>query len=120
IMKDGVLVQVGTPEEIVTNPADDYVADFVGGISKLDLVTAAKVMQPLEQYRQANAGQDVHAWPVARADDKLNTLVNLSIGTNHPILVKDGDAEIGVVTKDALLRGIQGNGAKSSAKRGAH
>jgi glycine betaine/proline transport system ATP-binding protein len=120
IMKDGVLVQVGTPEEIVTNPADDYVADFVGGISKLDLVTAAKVMQPLEQFQQANSMQDVLAWPVARPDDKLNTLVNLSIGTNHPILVKDGDASVGVVTKDALLRGIQGNGAKSSGKRGAH
>jgi glycine betaine/proline transport system ATP-binding protein len=47
IMKDGVLVQIGTPEEIVTRPADDYVADFVAGISKLDLVTAARIMQPL-------------------------------------------------------------------------
>jgi glycine betaine/proline transport system ATP-binding protein len=120
IMKDGVLVQVGTPEEIVTNPADDYVADFVGGISKLDLVTAAKVMQPLDQYRQSNPVQDVALWPVARPDDKLNTLVNLSIGTNHPILVRDGEQDIGVVTKDALLTGIQGNGARRSDKRGAH
>jgi len=35
IMKDGRIVQVGTPEEIVTQPADDYVRDFVEGISKL-------------------------------------------------------------------------------------
>jgi glycine betaine/proline transport system ATP-binding protein len=120
IMKDGVLVQVGTPEEIVTQPADDYVAQFVGGISKLDLVTAGKVMQPLEQYRQANPAEDMSAWPVAHVDDKLNALVDLSIGTAHPILVKDGDMALGVVTKDALLRGIQGRGAPVSATRRTH
>ena len=115
IMKDGVLVQVGTPEEIVTRPADDYVAQFVGGISKLDLVTAAKVMQPLQKYRQLHGPADFAAWPVARPDDKLNTLVDLSIGTDHPIVVKDGDAPVGVVTKDALLRGIQGRDETSPA-----
>lgn len=120
IMRDGVLVQVGTPEEIVTNPADDYVADFVGNISKLDLVTAAKVMQPLEQYRQANPAMEISSWPIARPDDKLNTLVDLSIGTNDPVLVKDGDAPIGVVTKDALLRGIQGRGETNAVSGGKH
>ena len=43
IMKDGEIVQTGTPEEIVTQPADDYVADFVAGISKLRLVYAHTV-----------------------------------------------------------------------------
>ena len=117
IMKDGVLVQIGTPEEIVTNPVDEYVAQFVGGISKLDLVTAAKVMLPLEQYRHTNGSADTTNWPVARPDDKLNTLVNLSIGTAHPILVRDGDVVAGVVTKDALLRGIQGRDQSGPAKR---
>ena len=35
IMKDGRIVQIGTPEEIITKPVDDYVRDFVEGISKL-------------------------------------------------------------------------------------
>ena len=35
-MKDGHFSQIGTPEEIITNPADDYVADFVQGISRLE------------------------------------------------------------------------------------
>jgi glycine betaine/proline transport system ATP-binding protein len=120
IMKDGVLVQVGTPEEIVTNPAGEYVSQFVGGISKLDLVTAAKIMQPLEQYFQTNPPHDNSSWPVARPDDKLNTLVDLSIGTNHPILVQEGETPLGVVTKDILLRGIQGRGDGNSAARGTH
>ena len=108
IMKDGVLVQTGTPEQIVTEPADDYVADFVAGISKLDLVTAARVMQPFAQFRQMNGETDIASWPIARPEDKLNALVDLAIGTDHPILVQADGNNIGVVTKRALLRGIQG------------
>lgn len=108
IMKDGVLVQIGTPEEIVTEPADDYVAEFVAGISKLDLVTAARIMQPLAQYAQGNGPQDMATWPVAAPEDKLNELVDLAVGTDHPILIRAAGRDIGVVTKRALLLGIQG------------
>ena len=109
IMKDGVLVQIGTPEEIVTEPADAYVADFVAGISKLDLVTAARVMQPFDEFRCVNGDEvDTADWPVARPDDKLNTLVDLACGAEHPIVVQADGVNIGVVTKNTLLRGIQG------------
>ncbi|MES2665846.1 MAG: glycine betaine/L-proline ABC transporter ATP-binding protein [Pseudomonadota bacterium] len=108
IMKDGVLVQTGTPEQIVTEPADAYVAEFVAGISKLDLVTAARIMQPLAQYTQARGAQDMALWPVAAPSDKLNALVDLAVGTDDPILVRADGADIGIVTKRALLRGIQG------------
>ena len=50
IMKDGRIVQVGTPEDIVTKPADDYVKDFVEGISRLKLVFAHSIMVRLEEY----------------------------------------------------------------------
>ena len=50
IMRDGRLVQTGTAEEIVMNPADDYVADFVAGISRLKVVHAHAVMQPIDAY----------------------------------------------------------------------
>ena len=115
-MKDGVLVQVGTPEQIVTEPADDYVAEFVAGISKLDLVTAARIMQPLAAYQQAHAVSDTTSWPVARPDDKLNTLVDLSVGSDYPILIAADGKAIGVVTKRALLRGIQGKEEASQGK----
>jgi len=51
-MRDGRVVQIGTPEEIVVNPSDDYVADFVKGISRLKVVQAKTIMQPLEQYKK--------------------------------------------------------------------
>lgn len=108
IMKDGVLVQIGTPEEIVTEPADDYVAEFVASISKLDLVTAARIMQPVAAYMQSHGAQDTGEWPLARPDHKLNELVDLAVGTDHPILVAADGVAVGVVTKRALLRGIQG------------
>ncbi|UIJ91792.1 glycine betaine/L-proline ABC transporter ATP-binding protein (plasmid) [Sinorhizobium meliloti] len=108
IMKDGVLVQVGTPEEIVTEPADEYVAEFVAGISKLDLVTAARIMQPLAAYQHANGVKDTTSWLVAKPDDNLNTLVDLAVATDQPILISSEGSVIGVVTKGSLLRGIQG------------
>ncbi|WP_315980046.1 hypothetical protein [Aliamphritea spongicola] len=49
-MKDGRIIQIGTPEDIVTNPADDYVADFVASISRLKFVHAASLMQNPEAY----------------------------------------------------------------------
>ena len=44
IMKDGRVVQIGTPEEILTNPADDYVKAFVENVDRGDIVTARSIM----------------------------------------------------------------------------
>lgn len=44
IMHDGEVAQVGTPEEIVTNPADDYVREFVQDASPAKVVTAGSIM----------------------------------------------------------------------------
>ena len=109
IMKDGALVQVGTPEDIVTNPADDYVADFVAGISKLELISAGKIMEPLAQFESREGPLNGAAWPEAHPDHSLDDLVNISISTQHPVVVKADGKPVGVVTKNALLRGIQGD-----------
>ncbi len=45
IMKDGLVVQVGTPMEIVANPADDYVREFVRDVSRGDVLPASSVMK---------------------------------------------------------------------------
>jgi glycine betaine/proline transport system ATP-binding protein len=117
IMKDGALVQVGTPEDIVTNPVDDYVADFVAGISKLELISAAKIMEPVAAFEQRRGPVDPYAWPEAHLDHSLDDLVNLSISTQHPVVVKADGKPIGIVTKNALLRGIQGDVEDPSTMR---
>ena len=45
IMRDGEIVQLGLPEEIVTKPADDYVADFVQDVSRSRVIQAGAVMR---------------------------------------------------------------------------
>lgn len=44
-VRDGALVQIGTPEEIIKNPADDYVAKFVRGVDRSKILTAGDVMK---------------------------------------------------------------------------
>lgn len=44
IMKDGEIVQIGTPEEILSHPADDYVEKFIEGVDRSQVYTAANVM----------------------------------------------------------------------------
>lgn len=45
IMKDGEIVQTGTPEEILTNPANDYVERFVENVDRSKVITASSVMR---------------------------------------------------------------------------
>ncbi len=109
IMKDGEIVQIGTPEKIVTEPADDYVADFVAGISKLKLIFAHTVMQPVEQYeKEVKKLPALDKCPQATPDDDLDALVGVSVGQDNPIVIMSDSKPVGIVTKDALLRGIQG------------
>ena len=110
IMKDGEIVQIGTAEDIVTAPADDYVADFVAGISRLKLVSAGKIMVGVDEHK-ASFGALPKGAPEASPEDDLDTLVSLSTGTDLPIVIKSDGKAIGVVTKDTLLRGLQGGEA---------
>ncbi|MDJ0943944.1 MAG: betaine/proline/choline family ABC transporter ATP-binding protein [Kiloniellales bacterium] len=108
IMKDGVIVQIGTPEKIVTEPADDYVADFVAGISRLKLVFAHSIMEPIEAYK-ANGHNSLDGAPRVTEDTDLDHLIDVAVETEGPMVVIDGDKkEIGVITKADLLHGIQG------------
>src|SRR5699024_10090106 len=45
LMKDGAIVQIGTPEEILVNPANDYVEKFVEDVDRAKVLTARHVMK---------------------------------------------------------------------------
>ncbi|MDE2837989.1 MAG: glycine betaine/L-proline ABC transporter ATP-binding protein [Chloroflexota bacterium] len=47
IMRDGSVIQMGTGEEILANPADDYVAEFVRDVRKSSVVTLRSIMEPV-------------------------------------------------------------------------
>lgn len=103
IMKDGVIVQIGTPEEIVMNPADDYVREFVKGISKLKLVKAHSIMQPIARFEGSLDGA-----PRADEGSDLDQLIDLSVASELPVVITENGKDVGIVTKPQLLRGIQG------------
>ncbi len=46
IMKDGAIIQTGTPEDLVTRPATDYVAEFTRAVPRAKVVRAATLMTP--------------------------------------------------------------------------
>ena len=107
IMKDGRIVQIGTAEDIVTNPADDYVRDFVQNISKLKLVHARAIMEPVEKVAAARPF-DAGAAPRASADSDLDHLVDLAADSDAPVLIVDAeDRPVGAVTKARLLHAIK-------------
>jgi glycine betaine/proline transport system ATP-binding protein len=106
IMKDGAMVQTGTAEEIVMNPADQYVADFVAGISRIHLVKAASVMMPVADFHGASIGD------LARTglDADIDALIHLVLASPHQaVAVVEDDAIRGVVTARTLLEGLKGD-----------
>ncbi|MEM9198517.1 MAG: glycine betaine/L-proline ABC transporter ATP-binding protein [Pseudomonadota bacterium] len=105
IMKDGVIVQIGTPEEIVMNPADEYVREFVQGISKLKLVKAHSIMEPCGDFQHDAA---FATSPRADAYADLDQLIDLSVGADTPVVITQDGQDVGMVSKARLLRGIQG------------
>ena len=110
IMNDGRIVQVGRPEEIVMQPADDYVADFVAGISRLKFVHAGSLMHRIEKYVSMH-GPIPRDARRASIDADLNVLMDLSIERDGPILIHDeDDSDVGVVDRGDILRGIKGGG----------
>ncbi|MFK7746067.1 MAG: glycine betaine/L-proline ABC transporter ATP-binding protein [Roseobacter sp.] len=105
IMRDGKVVQIGTAEDIVMNPADDYVADFVAGISRLKVVRAHAVMRPIPEHVAAHGPLSPDA-PRVNEGENLSTLINLAIDNSSAILVEDGGKDVGVITRADLLRTV--------------
>src|SRR5690606_30395095 len=49
-------IQIGTPEEIVSTPADDYVSAFTEGIDRSKVLTAASIMQRVKEVATLRDG----------------------------------------------------------------
>ncbi len=106
IMRDGRVVQIGTPEDIVMNPADDYVADFVAGISRLKVVRAHAVMQDITAFESAGGALDAAAKTFPE-DADLSQMIEHAIADERPFAVVDASGNrIGVINRADLLRTV--------------
>lgn len=95
IMEGGRIVQCGTPQEIFTNPANDYVAEFVAHMNPLGVLTAADVMEPGTKATQASIAHDA---PVSA--------VMAALTDAEPLLVLRDGQPIGRVTAQNILKAL--------------
>ncbi|MBY5818116.1 glycine betaine/L-proline ABC transporter ATP-binding protein [Rhizobium leguminosarum] len=112
IMKDGVIIQTGTTEEIILNPADAYVAEFVAGISRLHLIKAHSVMRSVAEFQQSQPNSDIASLARTTPDADIDELITLTMQSERDaIAVVDNDQIVGVVTPRSLLMGVKGTSA---------
>ncbi|WP_346207985.1 ABC transporter ATP-binding protein [Caldifermentibacillus hisashii] len=98
IMKDGEIVQVGTPQELVTNPANDFVREFVGEKfgnwpNHIDLEA---MVQPL-------ASSEMHPSIVIPVSTSFSELLDL-LSVHEQLVVENDGKQIGVINRQTLIQ----------------
>jgi glycine betaine/proline transport system ATP-binding protein len=101
IMRDGQFVQVGTPQELVLNPKNDYVRAFVKDAPRAKVLTAETIMSPCPP------GFDAQACPTVRPETRLDELMPIVATVDAPVRVCNGSgAMLGVVDRTAVIRAL--------------
>ncbi len=97
IMRDGEIVQIGTPDEVVGAPADDYVRDFTSDVPKSHVLTLKWVMRPPDGSASADS-------PALRSDQIVRDAARVVLDHHGPCRVVEGDRVVGVVDDEDILR----------------
>ena len=96
IMKDGLIIQIGTPEELVINPATSYVKEFTNDILRSKVLTASSIMEKISNktnnYIKINEKSVVESFAADLIDNNKNALV-----------VNDENKEVGIITKEKVI-----------------
>jgi glycine betaine/proline transport system ATP-binding protein len=99
IMRDGAIVQLGTPEELVGSPADEYVENFIRDIPRTHVLTLRWIM------RDPHPGETSEG-PELPVETTMQNAVPLVASTDQPVrAVKDGKV-VGIVDREAILRAM--------------
>lgn len=103
MLKEGRVQQVGTPEEIVTRPANAYVAAFVAGVDKTAVLTARSIMSAPEDAGSTALG----AAHVVTSDTPLAEVVRITaLGARVLSVVGDAGQLLGVITQQDVLTAL--------------
>jgi glycine betaine/proline transport system ATP-binding protein len=97
IMRDGEIVQVGRPDEVVGAPADDYVREFVSDVPKSHVLTMKWVMRPVTDAVSADS-------PVVQSNVVIREAARAVLASQGPVRVADGDTIVGMVDDEDILR----------------
>ncbi len=97
IMKDGAIVQLGTPQEIVAHPVNDYVREFTRDVPRAKVLTAATIMLPPPETPRKDTKSVSHQLT-------LEQLIPIALGTDQMLQVVDeADQVIGQVDRKTIL-----------------
>jgi glycine betaine/proline transport system ATP-binding protein len=103
IMRDGAIVQLGTPEDLVGSPADEYVANFVRDIPRSHVLTLRWIMREPAPDEAAGPRLDVRT--------TVRNAVPLIVESEKPVCAVEDGRVVGVVDKEAVLTAIAGEHA---------
>ena len=102
ILNDGKLVQVGTPEDIVMNPADEYVKAFVKDVNRAKVLKAKIIMIPANEFKP-NGSNKIKV----NEDDFLEEFLPNVVGRNVIVEVVDKKGNIkGYITDKELQKSL--------------
>jgi glycine betaine/proline transport system ATP-binding protein len=106
IMRDGAIVQLGTPEELVGSPADDYVANFVRDIPRTNVLTLRWIMRD-PAPGEGNAGPEL---PVGTT---VKDAVPVVAATDGTVRAMENGRCVGVVDRESVLLAMAGGNEPS-------
>jgi len=96
IMKDGLIIQIGTPEQLVIHPATNYVKEFTNDILRSKVLTARSIMGKItnktNNYIKVNEKSVVESFAADLIDNNTNALV-----------MNDANKAVGVITKEKVF-----------------
>jgi len=110
IMREGRIIQIGTPSEIVLNPVDSYVARFTDEVPLARVVTAGSVMADIPADWHAGQGHEIDA---AVPIEKL--LPQSLAGTRTFIVTRDGKGPVGLLTAETIAKVLAEDAARRVA-----
>ena len=103
IMKDGAVIQIGTPEDLIINPATEYVAEFTRDVSRAKVFSARMVMRPLASNEKDTLRE------LQRHDAKVQEFADQAVHSEDPIgVIDDTGSVIGVIDRQSVLNVLVG------------
>ncbi len=101
IMKDGETSQIGTPEELVAEPADDYVREFTEDVPRYKVLSVGKIMKKPTSKDLGNGGLNI------KTSDKLESLIEIVSDSEGPLGVVDDQGNlVGEINQSMVLKAM--------------
>jgi len=97
------VIQIGTPEDLIINPATEYVAEFTRDVSRAKVFSARMVMRPLASNEKDTLRE------LQRHDAKVQEFADQAVHSEDPIgVIDDTGSVIGVIDRQSVLNVLVG------------